>query len=276
MDKNMKQKTRKLTPLLPIINQWFITMALGLGCLFILFSFAHQALANDSAVEVTPSGLQFKIQNNIMMEQEELSISTEKIEVTYRFKNQSRKDIITEVAFPIPEYSWSIVGRSVIDFADFTVEVDGKKISHSREVKAFVNGRDCTTQLAQLNISIADFGGFDSEAKTTFVDRLKSSEKKILVGLGILTPFIDSQPDYVFPNWSVSIKYYWKQIFPAGKTVIIKHSYGPYVGFEDAEAALMRQDGCIDEGIAMWINTHLTRGLASISAVGFLHFDYCK
>jgi hypothetical protein len=231
--------------------------------------FNQPACANDSAVEITPSGLQFKSLKDVSIEKEELFISTDRVEVAYNFKNQSSTDIVTEVAFPIPEYKWTLLGRSVTDFADFTVEVDGKKNRFKREVKAFARGKDCTRILTDMNISIVDFGKYESgldpvmkRPYVTFVDRLKPTDKKILIDSGILRAFIEAEPDVVFPDWSVSIKYYWTQRFPSRKTVTIRHSYGPYAGFRpfcasnSDDVEFLRKNACIDESFVSWMRNN--------------------
>jgi hypothetical protein len=40
------------------------------------------------------------------MQKERLFISTEKVRVEYEFLNDTDQDIVTEVAFPIPEYNF--------------------------------------------------------------------------------------------------------------------------------------------------------------------------
>jgi len=229
--------------------------------------------ANDSAVEVTPSGLQFKSIKDISIDKEELSISRDRVEVICHFRNQSTSDIVTEVAFPIPEYKWALLGRSVTNFSDFIVEVDGKKEPYKREVKAFARGKDCTQILTDMNISIVDFGkyesGFDPVMKrryVTFVDRLKPTDKKTLIDLGILRAFIEAEPDVVFPDWTVSIKYHWTQRFPANKTLTIKHSYGPYAGFrsfcarESDDIEFLRRHACINESFVSWMRKNGAMG----------------
>jgi hypothetical protein len=212
---------------------------------------------------VTPSGLEFKSLKGVSMDKEDLSISTDRIQVQYEFTNLTAKDIVSEVAFPIPEYKWSILGRSVTDFADFTVEVDGKRIPFKREVKAFAKGKDCTRILTDMDISIVDFAKYESGyypgMKKPFVDDLKPADKERLVDLGILKPFIETEPETVYPDWSVSIKYHWTQRFPAGKTVIIKHSYGPYAGYrpfcsDDAnDIDFLLKNACINESFVPWM-----------------------
>jgi hypothetical protein len=229
----------------------------------ICFPTVHHALANDSAVEVTPSGLQFKIQKDISMEKEELLVSTDKVEVTYRFKNQSKHDVVTKVGFPIPEYKWSPVGRSVTDFPDFTVDVDGKRLSYRQEVKALVKGKDYTSILNDMKISVKDFGrfqaGFYPGMPERFTEHLSASNRRRLVSLGILKPFDDKEPADLFPDWSVSILYYWTQRFPALGTITVKHSYRPYAGFQpfcasqDEDVEFLKREACVPEDFISWM-----------------------
>ncbi|MBN2253448.1 MAG: DUF4424 family protein, partial [Kosmotogaceae bacterium] len=262
----------------PIITTAFTLLKMSFLCFCAAFAFMyfpvsldHSAQANDSAVEVTPLGLQFKFQKEVSIEKEDLTISTDKIEVTCIFKNQSPSDIVTEVAFPIPEYKWALLGRSVTDFADFTVQVDGERKPHKREVKAFAREKDCTRILTDMNISIVNFGkyksGFDPVMKRrypTFVDRLEPTDKNTLIDLGILRAFIEA--DVLFPDWSVYIKYHWTQRFPARKMVIIKHSYSPYTGYrtfcasESEDIEFLRKNACINESFISWMKKNGAMG----------------
>lgn len=214
----------------------------ALAVLLLLFiPFITPSSANDTVAEITPKGLQFKIEENISIEREDLYISLKKIEVSYIFKNHSNKDITIEVAFPIPPY-WGAEVANIsfshypLNFSDFIVEVDGKKIDYKKEVRAFVNGKnniDVTDILQGLNISIEDFGGFGSAKPFERNDILKLSRKDIdrLAKLHIIGNLSGDKikPNWV-PWWTVVMKYHWTQTFPANSTINIKHSYTPYHG----------------------------------------------
>ena len=125
----------------------------------LLVSSVSLSSANDTIVEITPQGLQFKTEDNISIEKESLYISLKKIEVSYTFKNHSSKDITAEVAFPVPPYQIHgfIMGNhshKPINFSDFKVEVNNTRKSYKKEIRALVNGRDYAPLLQGLNISI--------------------------------------------------------------------------------------------------------------------------
>lgn len=156
-------------------------------------SFINSSFANDTVVEITPKGLQLKIEENISIEREDLYISLEKIEAFYIFKNHSDKDVTVEVAFPVPPYrALSVKNQNYshypVDFSDFIVEVDGKKTDYKKDVKALVDGKDYTDILNNLNVSIENFGEFDFSKPhgENEISKLNNENKKRLNKLKIL------------------------------------------------------------------------------------------
>jgi hypothetical protein len=113
----------------------------------LLVSSVTLSSANDTIVEITPQGLQFKTEDNISIEKESLYISLRKIEVSYIFRNHSSKNITAEVAFPVPPYQIHgfIMGNhshKPINFGDFKVEVNNAQTSYKKELRALVNARN--------------------------------------------------------------------------------------------------------------------------------------
>ena len=123
----------------------------------VLLSDRHLSYANDGAAEITPHGLQFRQEKNIVIEKEELYLSHRRIEVSYVLRNTSAKDITTEIAFPIPEYTYVSERGLLPDFNDFAVEVNGKKISYRKELRAFVDGSEVTDVLKAKELSLRKY-----------------------------------------------------------------------------------------------------------------------
>jgi hypothetical protein len=63
-------------------------------------------------------------------------------------------------------------------------------------------------------------GGYEA------VDKLAWEKKKTLIAAGLA----EGDADYFIGRWTVKTKFYWTQKFPAGKTVVIEHSYQPVTG----------------------------------------------
>lgn len=210
----------------PIVCVGFISAMI---CLQVFVFLVNPSIANDTLVEITPQGLQFKIEKNISIEREDLYISLKKVEISYIFKNHSNKDITAEMAFPIPPYQihdLKMVTHShkPINFRDFIVEVNNRQITYKKEIRALVNGKDHTALLRSLNISIEDFGKYDfaNPNQESDISKLTEENRKVLVNLGIL--------NVTEPRWTVEMKYHWKQTFPVNSNVSIKHGYTPYYG----------------------------------------------
>jgi len=193
------------------------------------------AWANDTVAEITPNGLIFAREENISIEREDLYLSPNKIEVAYRFRNHSDNEIAVEIAFPIPVYDGLTVYNSPfhhypLSFNDFDVEVEGRKIRHKQEVRAYLSTpekREITALLIGMGLSIEDFAGLAGpHANDRQIRALSEEQLRQLVQMGAIV----SENDSFMPNWQVSVNYHWRQIFPPNSTTTIKHRYAPYLG----------------------------------------------
>lgn len=108
------------------------------------------ASANDSVAAFEVGGLVFKKSEHIVMQQEDLWISKDKIRVAYQFFNSSDKPITTRVAFPLPEAVLDADGSSLPYYTEetlpkdrnilkFSVSIDGKKQAFETEDKTSVD-----------------------------------------------------------------------------------------------------------------------------------------
>jgi len=229
----------------------------SLVVLLMLSSFT--AYSDDSSVEVTPQGLEFKKMAEVSVESEDLLISLTRIEVSMTFFNSSDKDFSTLIAFPIPEYSYR-GDQGIPDFRDFTVEVNGVPVQYQTEIRAFHNGKDCTKLLEEMHISIQDFGNsfedFASGTNARYFSQLSPENQAILLKDGL----VDSTDK--IPIWSVQIKYYWTQTFPSKQPVTIRHRYKPLCGgtqftFEKPDdLAFLKIDACLGKRKLQTLQLH--------------------
>src|SRR5262249_2158635 len=109
-----------------------------------------------------------------------------------------------------------------VNFVDFEAKADGKPIPVQVEQRAVLKGKDVTAAVKAvglpLNITAKDF--------IAKLDALPPEKRKTLVAEGLAE--VDS--DNVHPTWTVKTKFYWNQVFPAGKTVVVEHRYQPVTG----------------------------------------------
>lgn len=108
--------------------------------LLLYLGYVISSWANDSTAVLGAGGLVFTQSPNIMMENEDLFISQDKIKVAYKFRNTSNKSITTRVAFPLPPLPVNTDMDMSIDPSNanpmnFSVIVDGKKVKFATERK---------------------------------------------------------------------------------------------------------------------------------------------
>ena len=200
-------------------NKWMSLVTIELILSILLCSDISNA--NEMPLAgISANGLTVRDEANIQIEKEVLYIGEKKIEVSYIFRNDSDKDIVTGIGFPIPLHHYPD-GPSTVKFpvhSDFRVAVNGTDVKYKDDTRALLNGKDFTGFLTSMRISIKDFGN-----NNKFFDSLSKNDQKQLLNNGL----VSIEEDYTYPTWSVETTYYWTQTFPAKSTTSIKHTYTP-------------------------------------------------
>jgi hypothetical protein len=192
--------------------------------------------ANDSVAALTTGGLVLKTSADIEMRSEDLAISLKRIEVRYRFFNRGTADQTVTVAFPMPEVD-DIYDNSIAvpddesdNFLKFRVAVDGREVAPRIEQKAFLAGKDVTARLAALSLPLQP----RSKRAAAALDALPPEVEAKLTKEGLVhdgSYYGDKGMEkHLAPSWSVRTTYYWEQTFPAGREIVVEHSYTPSVG----------------------------------------------
>jgi hypothetical protein len=192
------------------------------------------SLADDSAASIAAGGLVARRETRIVMAKEVLQISPTQVVVDYDFRNDTASDVTTEVAFPVPPYSYGPDNPAISEasFSDFKLTIGGKPVAYQTEAKATLNGKDVTSILTADKIDIASFGhlkeptGTETQTHTPDIERLPKAEQQRLAQLGLY----DAQDGWGL--WTAQLKYHWTQTFPAHSTVNIQHQYTPVEGGE--------------------------------------------
>lgn len=238
------------------------------AALLALFLLPASLRANDGAASVAAGGLRLQAERRVAMITEHLFISQEKVQVDYDFLNQSDHEVVTEVAFPIPEYGLG-PEFSYHPFDRFSVRLDGAAVPYKVEIQAWADGRNLTRLLRSLGVDIESFALIQYAPEAT---RFPSQLQHLgAAALGTLRRAgAISGPDDV-PRWTVRKTYHWTQHFPAGKTVHLSHAYAPVSGFtvggslaelaapaREASPWLARLGpGCPDAGLQDWVAQRL-------------------
>jgi len=93
---------------------------------------------------------------------EDLFISTKEIRVRYSFINNSDDDVVTQVAFPIPDipygvddFNFAIPTTDPQNILGFETTANGRRVDVRVEQKALIGGMDRTEILRRFGIPIA-------------------------------------------------------------------------------------------------------------------------
>jgi hypothetical protein len=202
------------------LNFWAVAGAMFASLL------AQHAHANDSTARVGAGGLELVKSDAIRMVEEILEISPERIRVRYKFLNDSKSDVKTIVAFPMPRFGWN-PGEAQLDanvgpMSSFETRVDGQQIKTRVDTKAFLKGKDISALLRAQGYTERDMVG-----------AMSCNLGAVNEGLCLAKSVVKRIPgiaDGGAPNFSVQETAWWEQQFPAGKMVEIEHSYPPKVG----------------------------------------------
>jgi hypothetical protein len=191
---------------------------------------ASPALADDSSAALAAGGLVFTKQADIRMASEDLRISPKEVRVRYEFVNDGKNDVETVVAFPLPdidvrEFWYEPLGTTLDttpNFMGFALTVGGRKVDATADERALLNGRDVTAQVKAAGLPVNIVGG----AMVKKLDHLAPDLRKTLIAQNL----IEGEGDDIHPHWIARTSFWWHQVFPAGKTVVIEHRYQPVTG----------------------------------------------
>jgi hypothetical protein len=229
--------------------------------------FCSHALANDTMVRVSAGGLTFIKNEDIRMKQEILMISKEKIRVQYRFINESKQDIKSTVAFPMPLYTW-VSGESFNEgpITSFKVWTNGEPIKTKSMRKAMIGDRDITPELRKVGLSDHQiFVSFGQDNEKPFTKRQNAR----------ITELSGISADQ--PRWEIQETAYWEQNFPTGREIAVEHSYKPFLGGVYTVGAIAEMptyadwvkpkreenEACLDEGIKKTIEARAKKILSN-------------
>lgn len=203
---------------------------------FVLLLAASQCLlANDSASADLNGSITLIQHNDISMDKEALLISAEEIRVAYVFTNNAKKDIYTQVTFPMPPIYFGMSDHSRIEDFKLWINDVPQQVNFALVVKT-LEGKDISMAFAQTGWSEQDVANFLTE-------EIIPANKKPLPA----SWFKDGSP-----NFTMSHYYTWQQHFPSGVAVAVRHAYRPSKssGVPMPVADLLAEFGktaCIDE-----------------------------
>lgn len=232
---------------------------------------ATSALANDSTAELAAGGLVLTHSDGVEMRSEDLSISREAVKVHYVFRNTTDRDVSALVAFPMPGITGDIDFIEAVPTEDaenilgFSTIVDGRPVKARVEQRAFFKGQEYTTLLKRWGVPLAPH----IEATVAALDRLPKAQQDQLLKMEMVAPNDydagKGWEHHLQPMWTLKTTYYWEQVFPAGRDLVVEHRYTPSVGqsagsglgmswLKGKELADFRAKYCVDDAFMAAVN----------------------
>jgi hypothetical protein len=188
----------------------------------------------------------------------------------------------------VPPYQQDFDAGGPKGVDDFKVWVDGRSVAYQVDSKAILNGVDYSGLLRKLGVDVASFGQFtDTDSKrgpySPEIEKLPRSQRDELARIGLV------RREDGFPEWSAVKMYHWQQVFPAGKTLHVRHEYTPIAGFallapevtfpipkaeRTAEFATAIRESCIDAPLQKTLTLSARNGSQSGGYIETIWIDY--
>ncbi|MEO1192157.1 MAG: DUF4424 family protein [Pseudomonadota bacterium] len=170
---------------------------------------------------VPAGGLRLPLANQpVLIESQDLRLSPEAVEVTYRLANGGESDLALTVGFPFPNQPADSAPGLAAAFLDAHLDVEGVAQPVAAVGRRLYNdGRDVTDALFAAGI---DLDGLPDGA----LQRLSRSEhhrfSRALSEQGLEQP--------ARHRWSLAIEPRWQVLLPARSTTSLRLSYRPHSG----------------------------------------------
>ncbi len=230
---------------------------------------ASGAAANDGYAGLGAGGLEFGQSDTIAMTSEDLYLSRSAVRVDYVFHNSGEADEAAYVAFQLPPLAplyaeldtalpEEVRTAGQLNYMGFAATVDRRRVKLGMELRFYRLCDDCEDngwglgflarddeEVTQRLTDLAIPQSYDPATIRAWFAALPRAEQTKLKREGL---FADADAGPV-PMYWMSVRYYWRQNFPAGADVRISHAYRPVLGASvpalDAQIVALH---CIDSG----------------------------
>ncbi|MCC6915558.1 MAG: DUF4424 family protein [Rhodospirillaceae bacterium] len=187
------------------------------------------AAADDSVAVIGAGGIELLKSDRIAMREQDLVLSPRQVRTRFVFRNESAEDIRTLVAFVMPDVAADDLLKrgddGVLAHLSFTVDVDGQRVEPQAEIRARLGGEDVTAKLKHHGITLQE--------RQKFADIVRDANLTLEQIDGLRREGLLHELHPGLPGWDTRIRLYWEQVFPAGKSVEIAHTYVPFLGTDN-------------------------------------------
>ena len=235
------------------------------------------AVADDSTAALGADGLRLRRSDAVAMKSEALTITPDRIHIRYVFRSYLKRPERTFVAFPLPLIPISEEEERLIlperkgapeDIVNFRLVVDGRPVQPKMQVRALVNGIDRSAILRKYGLPFVVLPRKkERDALIRMLQALPPAAREELERHGLVEwrPAGKYGPRPVW-HWELEVLYYWEQVFPPDRDVVITHEYTPIAGkflYSEGEP-WVRKTFCTDDAFRAAARRLRTKGTALV------------
>ena len=193
---------------------------------FVALAANGPALAQETADSVAAGGLVVGGQG-VELASHELFVSRDAIRSRYVFRNRGGSDVTLPVSFPLQDRSSLRHVRELRWPGEVRIMVDGRDPALQPERRALLRDVDHTELLTRLGVPLLYWDAAWEPAQRALL-ALPLEEQARLAGLGLVEIFAPvNGPRQLTPLWTIREHWQWLQVFPAGRDLVVEHSYAP-------------------------------------------------
>jgi hypothetical protein len=182
------------------------------------------------SAEIAAGGLTFAANPSIVIEQQDVLITPDRITLTYALRNNASTPQAIHIAFALPDLDANAISDAEValpaaepaNFIQFSTTVDGQPIAVKVEQRTLAIGLDVTALLMANGLAVFPF--MDNMAVK--LEALAPAPRLELLERGVLK----EDGTAVAPAWTLKSTAHWRQNFEPQQTLTIVHTYRPIAG----------------------------------------------
>ncbi len=185
------------------------------------------ASAQDERFSVAAGGLAIDAGDRVEIVSQDLYISRQAVRIRYVLRNRSPNDVTIPIAFPLLDRAPERHSSELRWPSDVRIAVDGQPLALQPQRRALIGGEDHSALLASMNVPVFHLDdGYEPVQRA--LAALPVDAQSRLAAMGLIEIFRpDSGPAQFSPLWTVRESWQWQQIVPAGRDLVVEHSYTP-------------------------------------------------
>jgi hypothetical protein len=185
------------------------------------------ALAQDEPFSVAAGGLTLEAGDQIEIVSQDVYVSRQAVRLRYVLRNRTANVVTIPIRFPLLDRTPERHAFELRWPADFQTSVDGAPVTLEPQRRALLGTQDHSELLTRLGVPISHFdAGWESVQRA--LAALPREERSRLATMGLVEIFEpQGGPPQVSPRWTVRESWQWNQAIPAGRDLVVEHSYAP-------------------------------------------------